>query len=108
MTLIISPPLEKKFSAVSCVQLPNRMIALLSGIHQILAIPNLISFYNPETGLIVFEVKDWTIDQICEVNPKTFKIRSRFTCWNAFAMTASLSTKTALPKENQRSPSLTA
>jgi len=34
--------------------------------------------YNPEVGLIVFEVKDWTIDQICEVTPKTFKIRSGF------------------------------
>lgn len=31
--------------------------------------------YNPDIGLIVFEVKDWTIDQICEVNPKTFKVR---------------------------------
>lgn len=34
--------------------------------------------YNPDLGLIVFEVKDWTIDQICEVNPKTFKIRCGF------------------------------
>lgn len=30
--------------------------------------------YNPEIGLIVFEVKDWTIDQIREVNPKKFVI----------------------------------
>lgn len=34
--------------------------------------------YTPEVGLIVFEVKDWTIDQICEVNPKIFKIKSGF------------------------------
>jgi hypothetical protein len=34
--------------------------------------------YNPDVGLIVFEVKDWTIDQICEVNPKTFKVRFGF------------------------------
>jgi len=34
--------------------------------------------YNPEVGLIVFEVKDWTIDQIREVNPKTFKVNFGF------------------------------
>ncbi|WP_185242743.1 DEAD/DEAH box helicase [Citrifermentans bremense] len=34
--------------------------------------------YSPDIGLIVFEVKDWCIDQICEANPKTFKIRSGF------------------------------
>jgi hypothetical protein len=30
--------------------------------------------YNPEVGLIVFEVKDWTIDQIREATPKKFKL----------------------------------
>jgi hypothetical protein len=30
--------------------------------------------YNPDVGLIVFEVKDWTIDQIREANPKKFKL----------------------------------
>ena len=30
--------------------------------------------YNPEIGLIVFEVKDWTIDQILNVTPKKFKL----------------------------------
>ena len=34
--------------------------------------------YNPDVGLIVFEVKDWTIDQIREVNPKTFKVNFGF------------------------------
>lgn len=34
--------------------------------------------YTPDVGLIVFEVKDWTIDQICEVNPKTFKMKFGF------------------------------
>ncbi|GAM10441.1 ATP-dependent helicase/nuclease subunit A [Geobacter sp. OR-1] len=32
--------------------------------------------YCPDVGLIVFEVKDWAINQICEVNPKTFIIKS--------------------------------
>ena len=31
--------------------------------------------YNPDVGLIVFEVKDWTIDQILDVNPKKFRLR---------------------------------
>jgi hypothetical protein len=30
--------------------------------------------YNPEIGLIVFEVKDWTIEQIREATPKKFKL----------------------------------
>jgi len=30
--------------------------------------------YNPDVGLIVFEVKDWVIDQIREVTPKKFVI----------------------------------
>ena len=34
--------------------------------------------YSPDVGLIVFEVKDWGIDQICEANPKTFKVRSGY------------------------------
>jgi hypothetical protein len=34
--------------------------------------------YCPDVGLIVFEVKDWSIEQICEVSPKTFRIRSGF------------------------------
>lgn len=36
--------------------------------------PDFILFC-PDVGLIVFEVKDWTIDQICEVSPKAFKVR---------------------------------
>lgn len=31
--------------------------------------------YSPDVGLVVFEVKDWTIRQICEATPKTFKLR---------------------------------
>ena len=34
--------------------------------------------YSPEVGLVVFEVKDWGIDQICEATPKIFKLRSGF------------------------------
>ncbi|MFZ4857855.1 MAG: DEAD/DEAH box helicase [Desulfuromonadaceae bacterium] len=30
--------------------------------------------YNPDVGLIVFEVKDWAIDQIIDVSPKKFRL----------------------------------
>jgi len=39
--------------------------------------PDFILFC-PDVGLIVFEVKDWTIGQICEVTPKTFRLKIGF------------------------------
>jgi hypothetical protein len=35
--------------------------------------PDFILF-TPDVGLVVFEVKDWTIDQIREASPKTFRV----------------------------------
>lgn len=31
--------------------------------------------YNPDSGLVIFEVKDWALEQIIEADPKVFKIR---------------------------------
>jgi hypothetical protein len=31
--------------------------------------------YNKESGLVIFEVKDWALDQIVEADPRTFKLR---------------------------------
>jgi hypothetical protein len=36
--------------------------------------PDFILF-SPDCGLIVFEVKDWRIEQILEANPKEFRLR---------------------------------
>ena len=31
--------------------------------------------YNPDSGLVIFEVKDWALDQIIKANPHSFKLR---------------------------------
>ena len=32
--------------------------------------------YNKDTGIVIFEVKDWALDQIIEADPRTFKFRN--------------------------------
>ena len=33
--------------------------------------------YNKNTGIVIFEVKDWALDQIVEADPHTFKLEIR-------------------------------